>query len=434
MTGMPIIQQSVVYECRVCNRATSVWSHVCPSCNRKGTYTERPDYANSIDAKIFDLSDNTGGEEERFSSGVPGFDVLTGGGIPFGSVIIFGGDPGAGKSTLTLEVAVRADCESVLLISGEEIMSALKGRARRMGLQPNPGKTKIMYSTDTDEVISVVRAKKPKLLILDSLQAFTSMRLQGVAGSPGQIRRLVLQLVKLAKEFHIAMILIGQVNQDGTIAGPQKAKHWVDGVAMLSRNERTGLRTGMMQKSRFAPSHIRVPFVMTHQGLKDQELSQGLTLEGQAPDSDVMSPQYQIALAASQGSAVKRASQKKKAARSHKPSLPKDEDARNARVVELFPNQTSKRANNEEVTEEEGEEQPSPKTLREAADILARRNPVTDDSDYFELQMQEQKQRERADKTPPRPRGVTRLPERSKSTQDEPPLPENVDDFIPEGF
>jgi len=223
-----------------------------------------------IRARIVGLGDPNLRPADTFTTGVEALDKVLGGGLPKGTVILLGGSEGGGKSTLCTEALVLAGCKKKMLVSGEEREVAVNARAARLELKPDPDSSKLVYSTDSDELLAAAREFRPDLLIVDSAQAFTTISngLRGGPGSASQIKYLTMALVKMAKDNGMSVVIICQINQDGSLAGPQKMKHWVDAVIELRRNEKTGARTIRALKSRICATHIRYPLLMTERGLK----------------------------------------------------------------------------------------------------------------------------------------------------------------------
>lgn len=197
------------------------------------------------------------------------FDRVLGGGIVAGAAILLSGEPGVGKSTLLLEVAAKAaqSGKRVLYISAEESASQVKLRAQRTGaLSAN---LFLASETDLGLILGQVEAVKPQLLIVDSVQTVTSSDVDGAAGMPSQVREVAGNLIRLAKQSSIPLLLVGHVTKDGSIAGPRTLEHLVDVVCHFEGDRQTSLRFIRTLKNRFGPTDEVGCFEMTGEGIKE---------------------------------------------------------------------------------------------------------------------------------------------------------------------
>ncbi len=204
----------------------------------------------------------------RVTSGIGAVDRVLGGGLVVGSLIVLGGDPGVGKSTLMAQILARAAAERVLYVTGEESIAQAAMRARRVGCVRDH--VYIVAERDLDAILAHARALGPKLLAIDSIQTTTSGQLDGVAGSVSQVRHCTERLMAFAKATGITTILVGHVTKDGALAGPRTLEHLVDVVLHMwsDADAPDALRfLGCANKNRFGPTHERATFEIKGDGL-----------------------------------------------------------------------------------------------------------------------------------------------------------------------
>jgi DNA repair protein RadA/Sms len=212
------------------------------------------------------------------STGVAEFDRVLGGGLVPGAVILLSGEPGVGKSTLLLEVAARTakTGSRVLYVSGEESVGQIRLRAERTGaLSEN---LYLASETDLGNLLGQVAATAPELLIVDSVQTIAHAELDGAAGLPSQVREVASNLLRVAKEQNLPVILVGHVTKDGNIAGPRALEHLVDVVCHFEGDRQTSLRFVRSQKNRFGPTDEVGCFEMTGDGIREVPDPSGLFL------------------------------------------------------------------------------------------------------------------------------------------------------------
>ncbi|MEY4451275.1 MAG: hypothetical protein RLZZ380_396 [Actinomycetota bacterium] len=213
-----------------------------------------------------------------WSTGVGEFDRVLGGGLVPGAVILLSGEPGVGKSTLLLEVASNAANKGlrVLYVSGEESVGQIRLRAERTGaLTPN---LYLASETDLASVLGQIGSVDPQLLIVDSVQTIAHAEIDGAAGMPSQIREVASNLIRVAKENNLPIILVGHVTKDGNIAGPRALEHLVDVVCHFEGDRQTALRFVRSQKNRFGPTDEVGCFEMTGEGINEVPDPSGLFL------------------------------------------------------------------------------------------------------------------------------------------------------------
>jgi DNA repair protein RadA/Sms len=256
--------------CRACGHPVGQWVGRCPSCDEWGTVAEQVPPAVGSKPVPLTLIDEP---ELRLSTGLSGVDRVLGGGLVAGSVVLIAGEPGIGKSTLLLHVlsnlaAAGHDC---LLASGEESRAQVSARARRLGLAATTGS--FVPGRDLPSVLSAARDSRPKVLVVDSIQAIRDPETTGASGGPSQVRACTDALVGLAKAEGVSVVLAGQVTKEGDLAGPRTLEHAVDVVCSFGGDSRTGLRVLSAGKNRFGPEGEVAWFDMGPCGLQEMDSS-----------------------------------------------------------------------------------------------------------------------------------------------------------------
>lgn len=219
--------------------------------------------------RLTSLGEITHQRVQRFQTGFRELDRVLGGGIIPGSVILIGGEPGIGKSTLMLQMAdlLESKGHQVLYFSGEESLEQLHLRAVRCNI--NTEKLQVSNGTTVDFVISAVEKHRPKAIVCDSVQVMTSQETSGIAGSVAQIRDVSQRLIDVAKQHNIALFLVGHITKDGQIAGPKLLEHAVDTVLYFERACGEAVRLIRAHKNRFGPTFEVGIFEMQSNGLKE---------------------------------------------------------------------------------------------------------------------------------------------------------------------
>lgn len=221
-----------------------------------------------------------------WSTQVGEFDRVLGGGLVPGAVVLLSGEPGVGKSTLLLEVAANTakSGKTVLYVSGEESVGQIRLRAERTGAMSD--NLFIASETDLSTVLGQIDAVSPELLVVDSVQTIAAAEIDGAAGMPSQIREVAANLIRVAKERALPVILVGHVTKDGNIAGPRALEHLVDVVCHFEGDRQTSLRFVRSMKNRFGPTDEVGCFEMTGEGINEVPDPSGMFLSrGDAPVS-----------------------------------------------------------------------------------------------------------------------------------------------------
>jgi len=276
-----LMKLKTVYFCQNCGVQSPKWVGKCPSCNEWNTYVEEvvqknePGSASAI-AKTSYYKKNSEpvliheiGEqnEERIEILDKELSRVLGGGIVPGSLVLFGGEPGIGKSTLMLQLALQEKNLRVLYISGEESEQQIKMRASRIGLQNK--QCYIFTETSTANIISKADEIQPQLIVVDSIQTLYSPSMESSPGSVSQIRQCAAELMKLAKESAIPVFLIGHVTKDGSLAGPKVLEHIVDTVLQFEGERNHVYRLLRTTKNRFGSTNELGIYEMQGTGLRE---------------------------------------------------------------------------------------------------------------------------------------------------------------------
>jgi DNA repair protein RadA/Sms len=271
------------YVCGTCGATSLRWEGQCRGCGSWNTLVETAVEARPRGAArrapvaapaVTPLSDVADEDAERMPTGIREVDRVLGGGIVPGSLILLGGEPGIGKSTLVLAacaaVAQRSDGR-VLYASGEESAAQIRLRAARLGLTGTNGGAgagiDLLAETSVERIAAAAESAAPALLVVDSIQTLTADELEGPAGSVGQVRAAAARLQALAKDQSVPVILVGHVTKDGTLAGPKTLEHMVDVVLTLEGERFSGLRLLRSTKNRFGSTEEVGVFEMAASGL-----------------------------------------------------------------------------------------------------------------------------------------------------------------------
>ncbi|MDI6741012.1 MAG: DNA repair protein RadA [Candidatus Edwardsbacteria bacterium] len=267
------------FVCQSCGFESPKWLGRCPSCSGWNTFVEEMRRAD-LRSKGSKLREARGesrpktldqislADRSRLRTGIGEFDRVTGGGIVPGSLVLIGGDPGIGKSTLTLQLMHRLSQNSkVLYVSGEESLEQIKLRADRLGIAS--GNILLLSETALESILSAVEEAKPDIAVIDSIQTVYRADLESAPGSVGQVRECGAELMRMAKQCNVATFLIGHVTKEGVIAGPRTLEHMVDTVLYLEGERHHAYRILRSVKNRFGSTNEIGVFQMTEAGLEE---------------------------------------------------------------------------------------------------------------------------------------------------------------------
>ncbi len=275
--------------CPGCSEWNSLIESVAPSAKKRSEQRSQASATLSLNSQLVTLADIPAGVTERFLSGVPEWDRVIGGGILAGSFVILTGDPGIGKSTLLLQIADKIGKQRrVFYFSSEESLQQLKTRATRLKVSA----ANLLFSdqANLESIIATAREHKPDLLILDSIQnCYLSETSEAIPGTIAQLREAGFQLMKLAKENNIAVLVTGHITKDGTMAGPKVLEHLVDAVFYLQAEDRFQTRILRSVKNRFGEVNEVGFFQMEEHGLIEMSnINEMLLAEASSSPGSIM--------------------------------------------------------------------------------------------------------------------------------------------------
>jgi len=268
------------FVCSQCGNDSPKWLGKCPVCGEWNTYVEEiiskqhsskesSNLSNypSQQSKPVLLQDINAGDEIRMDTGDQELNRVLGGGLVPGSLILIGGEPGIGKSTLVLQTVLKLESCKILYVSGEESAKQLKLRAER--LEKNNGNLFIVCETNLEQVFEHINNLKPDLLVIDSIQTIYTERIESSPGSVTQVRECSVSLLKFAKETNTPTLLIGHINKEGTIAGPKVLEHIVDTVLQFEGDQHYMYRILRSMKNRFGSTAELGIYEMRQNGLRE---------------------------------------------------------------------------------------------------------------------------------------------------------------------
>ena len=266
-----------IYACTECGATSSKWQGQCPGCNAWNTLVETIAESDTPSSRRFaalagtsqiqTLSEIEAREEDRLPTGVGEFDRALGGGLVAGGVVLIGGDPGIGKSTLLLQALTALSVSApVLYVSGEESGQQIALRARRLTLDTR--QLKLLAEINLEKILAVLQAEKPQVAVIDSIQTLWSEQLGSAPGSVAQVRECAAQLTRLAKQTGTTVILVGHVTKEGALAGPRVLEHIVDTVLYFEGDTHSSFRLIRAVKNRYGAVNEIGVFAMTDRGLK----------------------------------------------------------------------------------------------------------------------------------------------------------------------
>ena len=286
--------RTTVFFCQNCGYESPKWMGQCPGCREWNTFVEETVDKKST-GKVKDerkaaaapvcLSSVKMEEEERISSGLEELDRVLGGGIVPGSLVLVGGDPGIGKSTLLLQVCrkLAGDSREVLYISGEESLKQIKMRAARIGSFSD--QFRLFCETNLDDIQDTIRASVPQAVVIDSIQTMYSENVSSAPGSVSQVREATAVFLQLAKGVGTSVFIVGHVTKEGTVAGPRVLEHMVDTVIYFEGARHASYRILRAVKNRFGSTNEIGVFEMRESGLEEVQNPSEFMLNGRPEDS-----------------------------------------------------------------------------------------------------------------------------------------------------
>jgi|TARA_B110000116_G_scaffold267961_1_gene281188 DNA repair protein RadA/Sms len=284
-----------IFYCQNCGSQSSKWLGKCPSCNEWNSFIEehvtkktssKEGYISSKISHPKLISEIDYSNEKRIVTNDKELNRVLGGGIVPGSLILLGGDPGIGKSTLLLQFALSSKSKKILYVSGEESEKQIKMRAERINQDSNH--CFILTETSTNNIFKEIEKLQPDILVIDSIQTIHTSSLESTPGSVSQIRECTSELIKFAKETGTAVFLIGHINKDGAIAGPKVLEHMVDTVLQFEGDRNYIYRILRTVKNRFGSASELGVYEMTQDGLREvSNPSEILISERDSPTSGV---------------------------------------------------------------------------------------------------------------------------------------------------
>ena len=290
--------KQTAFFCKECGYESAKWMGQCPGCRQWNTFVEEPTAGSFATTKSggakkqgleaskpLRLEEISTDEEDRSSTGLHELDRVLGGGLVTGSLILVGGDPGIGKSTLLLQVCrnLAVSGKKVLYVSGEESARQVKMRADRLG--GFSGELLLLSETNLEKIDNTITKEMPQVVVIDSIQTMYNSELPTAAGSVGQVRECTAKLLRFAKNSGIAVLIIGHVTKDGNIAGPRLLEHMVDVVLQFEGDRSYSFRVLRALKNRFGSTNESGIFSMEASGLQEISNPAGLFLEERSNDA-----------------------------------------------------------------------------------------------------------------------------------------------------
>ena len=277
----------IIFSCGECGEQATKWSGKCANCHAWNSLIEssfeksglKGVPAKSIQTRKMSLEDSF---SRRLKTGIEEFDRVVGGGIVQDALMLLSGEPGIGKSTLALQIAlmIAHAGHNVLYISGEESVPQIASRAKRLLPNTLPESFSLISSNHLESIVATLNHNKPDLVVIDSVQTISSDQISGGRGSIAQTRYLAEVFMMLAKQQNLAVLLIGHVNKEGDLAGPKALEHLVDTVLHCEGDAYQELRILRAMKNRFGPTTEIGIFTMTEEGLKEVKNPSEIFLEG----------------------------------------------------------------------------------------------------------------------------------------------------------
>ncbi|MFP4368827.1 MAG: DNA repair protein RadA [Candidatus Kapaibacterium sp.] len=279
------MKQKIYYECTQCEARHAAWTGRCTNCGAWNSIVEKTSAASlklkkvkSSAGKVFRLDEIELGGEERIETGIRELDRVLGGGIMPGSIIIVGGDPGIGKSTLMLQLCGQMEDGSSLYVTGEESLAQV--RYRSMRLPDIKGSLSVMAETNAEAILQTIKSTDAKVVVVDSIQSIYSDNVESTPGSVAQLRECAAMLMQAAKTTGKAVFIIGHVTKEGVIAGPKLLEHMVDTVLQFEGEKTYSYRILRSLKNRFGSTNEIGIFRMEESGLQEVKNPSEIFLAG----------------------------------------------------------------------------------------------------------------------------------------------------------
>lgn len=278
------------FVCQECGYESSGWLGKCPACGQWNTFVEeindkssKVNSTGTFDIKPVSIRDIQIESEERDSTGMKEMDRVLGGGLVKGSLVLVGGDPGIGKSTLLLQICESLQTDKkIVYVSGEESVRQIKLRASRLNV--NRGDLLMVSATNYESIVNMIDTEKPGLVVIDSIQTMYSDALTSTPGSVSQVREVTAGLMKLAKSVGVTVLIVGHVTKEGAIAGPRVLEHMVDTVLYFEGDRHLSFRILRSVKNRFGSTNEIGIFEMRDAGLAEVENPSSMMLSGRPED------------------------------------------------------------------------------------------------------------------------------------------------------
>ena len=281
-------KEKQVFFCKECGYESSKWQGQCPGCHAWNTFVEETVKVGAKNTAQLQkdavspmgILEVTTAEESRISTGMRELDRVLGGGIVKGSLVLVGGDPGIGKSTILLQMCRNLVHENVdvLYVSGEESLSQIKMRAERIGVFEK--NMLLLCDNDMDNIEVVIKKNTPRVVIIDSIQTMVVDEVGSAPGTVTQVREVTARLMQIAKQYGIAIFIVGHVTKEGNVAGPRTLEHMVDSVLYFEGDRNHGFRILRGVKNRFGSTNEIGVFTMTEKGLDEVDNPSQALLNG----------------------------------------------------------------------------------------------------------------------------------------------------------
>lgn len=282
-------RSKTVYECNQCGYQSGKWYGKCPDCGSWNTFEEVEQFtavkasaskkSADLTDKILELAEIDVDDDVRYKTGIGEFDRVLGGGLVKGSIVLLGGAPGIGKSTLLLQICQYLGEEySILYVSGEESARQIKVRAQRLGVDTDG--LYILTVTDAEAICSTISSSRPDIVIIDSIHTMNLTQITSSPGSLTQVRECTNLFMHTAKSLEIPIIIVGHVNKDGAIAGPKVMEHIVDAVLYFEGERNLTCRILRTVKNRYGSTNEIGVFEMVDKGLEEVENPSQMLLSG----------------------------------------------------------------------------------------------------------------------------------------------------------